>query len=153
MTVTPFYFAYGSNMNPARVEARGLHVEAVCGGVLDGVRLTFDKQSRDHAGCGHASLAFDRSARTEGVLYRLRSDDDIRAMDRYEATPVNYSREIVVVNAGSARRLAWTYFANPAVVGRGLRPERSYLEHLLAGRPYLTAAYFDRLRRVQCIDD
>ena len=148
-----FYFAYGSNMNPDRVTVRGLRFDAVDGASLDGVRLAFDKQSREHPATGHSSLAFDRPSRVEGVLYRLRDDDEIARMDRYERTPINYSREIVVVTVDDARVAAWTYFANPAVTRSGLRPERAYLEHLLAGKSYLSPDYYDRLRRVRCFDD
>ena len=52
MTTPTWYFAYGSNMNPARVSQRGMPFDAVCGAVLEGVRLSFDKQSRTHAGSG-----------------------------------------------------------------------------------------------------
>jgi gamma-glutamyl AIG2-like cyclotransferase len=151
--VSRFYFAYGSNMNPQRVAGRGLRFDRVCGASLDDVRLAFDKQSREHPHCGHANLAYERRSRVEGVLYRLRDADEIGLMDQFERTPFNYSREIVVVAVGDARFAAWTYFANPAVTHLGLRPERAYLEHLLAGRPYLSHDYFDRLNRVRCADD
>ena len=68
MTTPTWYFAYGSNMNPARVSQRGMPFDAVCGAVLEGVRLSFDKQSRTHAGSGHANLTIDAGAYVEGVL-------------------------------------------------------------------------------------
>ena len=74
-------------------------------------------------------------------------------MDPFEAAPVNYSRDVVVVEAEGTRVAAWTYFANPAVLRPTLRPERSYLEHLLAGRDYLSAPYFEWLSRTACVDD
>src|SRR5262245_27081558 len=94
-----FYFAYGSNMNPVRVASRGLRFDRVCGALFDGVRLTFDKQSRDHPHCGHANMRFERDARVEGVLYHLPMPDDIARMDVFEAVPVNYGREVVIVSA------------------------------------------------------
>ena len=148
-----YYFAYGSNMNPQRVAARGLRFGRPCGASLAGFRLAFDKQSREHPSSGHANLAFDRDERVEGVLYALHDDAEIARMDRFERAPINYSREIVVVTTEHARVAAWTYFANPAVTRPGLRPERAYLEHLLAGQPYLSRDYFDRLSRVRCVDD
>ena len=148
-----FYFAYGSNMDPARVARRGLRFDHACNAVFEGVRLTFDKQSRDHPRSGHANLAFDRHARAEGVLYRLSSPDDIARMDVFEATPVNYSRDVVVVSANGRDVVAWTYFANAAVIRAGLRPERTYLNHLLAGRGLLSREYFDWLSRIQCVDE
>lgn len=148
-----WYFAYGSNMDPERVRARGLVVDESRGGVLSGVRLTFNKQSRDHPLGGHANLTFDREARTEGVLYRLYDPNQIALMDRFEHTPINYSREIVKVLATGEVIAAWTYFANPAVIRPNLRPERSYLRHLLAGRSFISEAYYTWLCATVCADD
>ena len=151
--MTRYYFAYGSNMNPARVTERGLRFDRVSNAVLGNVRLSFDKQSREHPRSGHANLTFDRASRAEGVLYRLRDAQEIERMDRFEAAPLNYSRDVVVVESDGERVAAWTYFANAAVVRHGLRPERSYLEHLLAGRDYLSPGYFGWLSETACVDD
>jgi hypothetical protein len=148
-----FYFAYGSNMNPVRVASRGLRFDRVCGASLAGVRLTFDKQSRQHPGSGHANVAYDRLGHVEGVLYRLVSEAEIARMDPFEAAPVNYSRDVVWLRARDSAVAAWTYFANPGVIRHGLRPERAYLEHLLAGRQYLSPAYFNALSQIACVDD
>lgn len=151
--MTRWYFAYGSNMNPARVTARGLGYDTVRRGVLPGVRLTFDKQSSDHPHGGHANLSADPDGRVEGVLYGLRNANDIVLMDRFERTPINYRREIVEVFADGDRIAAWTYFANAAVIRPNLRPERAYLEHLLAGRAYLSELYYASLCATPCVDD
>jgi cation transport regulator ChaC len=151
--MSSWYFAYGSNMNPARVIARGLPVEQPRGGVLQHVRLAFNKQSRDHAGSGHANLMFDRHGCVEGVLYRLRNAGAIAQMDRFERTPINYSRDIVQVVAGRDMVSAWTYFANPAVIRADLCPERAYLQHLLAGRRFLSEPYYAWLCGTVCADD
>ena len=74
-------------------------------------------------------------------------------MDPFEAAPVNYSREVVIVAAAGEQVAAWTYFANTAVIRPALRPERSYLEHLLAGRDYLSEQYYEWLSRTACVDD
>jgi gamma-glutamylcyclotransferase (GGCT)/AIG2-like uncharacterized protein YtfP len=144
------YFAYGSNMNPARVAARGLRIAACESARLEGVRLVFDKASNDHPECAHANLAFGRNGVVEGVLYRLVDADEIRKMDPFERTPINYSRDAIVVETTHGSVNAWTYFANPGVRRAGLRPERAYLEHLLAGRPYLSAPYYSWLDRTPC---
>jgi cation transport regulator ChaC len=151
--MTRWYFAYGSNMNPQRVAARGLTFDTVRGGVLRGVRLTFDKQSSDHPHSGHANLTFDAQSHVEGVLYRLRDPDEIALMDRFERTPINYSREMVEVQADGEPILAWTYFANPAVIRANLRPDREYLAHLLAGRAYLSDSYHAFLAATVCVDE
>lgn len=150
---TQAYFAYGSNMNPARVAARGLLVESVVGARLAGFALRFDKQSRDHVGRGHANIVWDPAGVVEGVLYRLAHVDEIVKMDRFERTPVNYSRDVVLVETDHGPTPAWTYFANPAVLVPGLLPERAYLEHLLAGAAYLSTPYLARLRVWPCVDE
>jgi hypothetical protein len=162
------YFAYGSNMNPVRVRERGIGFEHATAARLEGYSLVFDKTSRAHAGLGHANVVPAPGRVVEGVLYWLVSLDEIDKMDRFESTPVNYSREVVRVRAdpshlpeghglpqsdGMAMVSTWTYFANPAVRRPDLLPPRSYLEHLLAGRPFLSDQYYEMLATWPCAED
>ncbi|XOV81562.1 MAG: gamma-glutamylcyclotransferase family protein [bacterium] len=140
------YFAYGSNMNPARVAERGLLVRAAQAGALQGFRLVFNKMSRDHVGVGHANIEFDPAGRVEGVLYELVDGDEILKMDPFERAPWNYGREVVPVQQGQRMTWAWTYFANPAVMTADLRPPRAYMAHLLAGAEYLSDGYVQALQ-------
>jgi len=146
------YFAYGSNMNPQRVRERGIRFRNLEGAWLAGYRLSFDKASSAHPGTGHANVVYSPGSTVEGVLYWLETPDQIEKMDRFESAPVNYSREVVAVtlSAGSRQVWTWTYFANPAVRRSGLKPPRSYLAHLLAGRPYLSVAYYESLAHQPC---
>ena len=146
------YFAYGSNMNPARVAERGLRVTAACGATLRGVRLVFDKVSRLHPNAAHANIVYAPGEQVEGVLYRLARADEILKMDPFERAPWNYGRDAVRVRAGGDDIWAWTYFANRAVRREGLNPPAEYLAHLLAGREHLSADYFDRLARTPVAD-
>lgn len=156
------YFAYGSNMNPDRVRTRGIEFRRAAGARLDGYALTFDKSSRHHAGAGHANIVPAPGRWVEGVLYWLAEAQEIGKMDRFEATPVNYSRDVVLVRAtdgaggadGPPPGIAtWTYFANPAVRRPGLKPPRSYLDHLLAGRAFLSTEYVRMLEAWPCHED
>lgn len=158
------YFAYGSNMNPDRVRERGISFEHASSARLHGFALAFDKTSRHHQGVGHANVIFAPERHVEGVLYWLSSTTEIEKMDRFESTPVNYSREVVSVavevaelpvyekhEAGTVpTRVAWTYFANPAVRQPDLLPPRSYLNHLLAGERFLSPEYFSMLKAWPC---
>jgi hypothetical protein len=147
------YFAYGSNMNPERVRDRGLAFDRAEGARLPGYALRFEKSAPAHAGSGHANLVWDRDGEVEGVLYWLVSVDEIRKMDPYERTPVNYSREVVVTRTQGGTVPAWTYFANPGVLRPGLRPDRAYLAHLLAATGFLSKSYAARLRAWPCVDE
>ncbi len=146
------YFAYGSNMNPARVAERGLRVTTVGGASLKGVRLVFDKVSRLHPNAAHANIVYAPGEQVEGVLYRLASADEILKMDPFERAPWNYGRDAVQVRAGDEVTWAWTYFANRAVRREGLNPPAEYLAHMLAGREHLSTDYFDRLARTPVAD-
>ena len=156
------YFAYGSNMNPDRVRTRGLEFHSLRAACLHDTRLVFDKVSSQHPGVGHANMVYAPGDRVEGVLYQLKDADEIIKMDRFERAPINYSREVVQVHVGLKETsfssdgteesvvACWTYFANPAVRQSGLLPPRSYLEHLLQGRAYLSERYYQNLAAWPC---
>jgi gamma-glutamylcyclotransferase (GGCT)/AIG2-like uncharacterized protein YtfP len=145
VTVVHHYFAFGSNMNPERVRERGLAVIEVLAARLSDHALVFDKRAADHPGSAHANVVRAPGEVVEGVLYRLRSVDEILKMDVFERAPVNYSREVVHVHTDAGAVPAWTYYANAAVRMADGRPERAYLAHLLAGEAFLSRDYHARL--------
>ncbi|WP_330114159.1 gamma-glutamylcyclotransferase family protein [Pseudomonas sp. JS3066] len=148
-----FYFAYGSNMNPARMRSRGLAFSEALAGRLEGYTLCFNKRAHDRPGRSYANIRYQRGGVVEGVLYRLEHEDEIWKMDPFEGTPIFYSRErMPVVTAGGVQP-AWVYVANPSMREDGLWPTRSYLEHLLAGREFLTPAYWEDLAAVPAHPD
>ena len=140
-----YYFAYGSNMNADRVAERGLEVVNAVAGQLADYDLVFNKMSRDHVGVGHANIQFRRGAVTQGVLYELAAVEEIFKMDPFERAPWNYGREVVQIGHDRGSTWAWTYFANPAVIRPDLSPPLEYLDHLLAGREFLSRDYVDML--------
>lgn len=145
------YFAYGSNMNPARMAARGLvhtHCEAA---ELKGFELVFNKQSHLREGVAYANIAVSPHSVVEGVLYVLQDAQQLALMDQYEGTPVRYSRDVFQIATIRDSYSAWVYTANPAYVKDGLLPESNYLEHLLSAEQYLSAAYFSKLKQQRCL--
>ena len=71
-----YYFAYGSNMNPARVVARIGETRRAVHGWLEEHRLSFDKASRVE-GIAHANVQPAPGERVEGVLYELLEAEQI----------------------------------------------------------------------------
>lgn len=152
--VVEHYFAYGSNMNPERVDARGLETVGIQGATLAGFELVFDKASQKHPGVSHANVVHAPERSVEGVLYTLGGHAEILKMDPFETAPWNYGRDVVRVDAADGRSYpAWTYFANRAVRQSGLKPPPSYLHQLLAGRAYLSSAYYEWLQAIECADE
>lgn len=144
------YFAYGSNMDPARVVDRGIRYTQISSAVLADYVLRFNKRSRNQKGAGHANIVVELGGRVEGVLYQLESPNEIEKMDVFEHVPTNYTREVVSVETQTDTLDVWTYFANPEVVLSGLKPPRWYLAHLLSGRAYLSDRYIEMLESVKC---
>lgn len=149
--MTSCYFAYGSNMNPARMRARGLDFVKAESATLPGFRLVFNKQSHCRPSVAYANVKPSSNRQVEGVLYTLAKADELDLMDHYEGTPVRYSRECLYVVTATGPRSSWIYVANPAFINDSLLPESSYLEHLLAGRDFLSADYMQMLMRHESV--
>lgn len=152
-----WYFAYGSNMNVARlVEARlkpkGVAMGARVGGRLDGWRLTFDKAARTPAGAGAGNIVPAPGEAVHGTLNAMPAAG-LTVLDGFEGvTGGHYERRTMpVVRADTGESVeAVTYVA--LKTGVGLKPTREYLGHLLAGRDLLPADYFKRLMATPTLD-
>lgn len=138
-----FYFAYGSNMNPARMRARGLEFTQYYPGILEGYELCFNKRAHNKHGVAYANVRRAPEQRVEGVLYTLEAS--ISVMDPFEGTPVRYSRELFPIATGLGVTWAWVYVANRAFVADALSVEENYLNHLLSAGDLLSAPYRQRL--------
>ena len=131
-----YYFAYGSNMNPARVRDRRMDFHSAEAGKLHHYALRFNKRSVKYPGAASANVVMARGSITEGVVYRLTHPDQIEMMDPYEGFPVRYSRFALPVQLAKETVHAWVYTANEDHIQEGLNPARWYLDHLLAGKSF-----------------
>jgi gamma-glutamylcyclotransferase (GGCT)/AIG2-like uncharacterized protein YtfP len=146
-----YYFAYGSNMNPARMAARDISTVRHFPGTLTGFDLNFDKAAHGED-AGHASVYLAPGQVVEGLVYELVHENELSKLDHFETTPVLYSRELYPIEYQGATLWSWVYIANSAALSAGRRPERWYLNHLLAGKPYLSENYYQRLAQWPCIE-
>jgi len=95
------YFAYGSNMNGARMLARVPTARHVGTATLYGWRL---------AERLYADIERWRSARVRGVVYAMDARD-LLVLDRYEGFPNTYTGDDVRVKMDDGRWVqAWAYF-------------------------------------------
>ncbi len=147
-----FYFAYGSNMNPERVKARGIKYVEVLSGHLFGYELVFNKYSSKREGSA-ANIARRKNEVTEGVLYLLSDAEQITKMDPFEGFPNHYARKMLSVVTNSKSVKAWVYIANQSFVKENLLPPRWYLNHLLGGREFLSEQYYKKLLDVRCLEN
>lgn len=149
------YFAYGSNCDPAVMKRKGVRYTARQRAVLRGYRLLFNKKSlreRLPDSIGFANINEFKSGAVEGILYDLVADD-LDTLDATERYPKHYDRVRLVVEAKSGEEVCWAYQAQPEVTADGLVPSRNYLEHILAGREFLSPQYFNALYQAKTYAD
>jgi len=152
-----WYFAYGSNMNPARLSDQRLKERAVqmgprVGGRLDGWRLVFNKIARSPAGAAAGNIVEAPGERVHGTLNEM-PEAGLEVLDIWEGVAGGHyeRRTVQVVRADTGETVdAVIYVA--LKVGEGLRPTREYLSHLLAGRDLLPADYWERLHATPTLD-
>jgi gamma-glutamylcyclotransferase (GGCT)/AIG2-like uncharacterized protein YtfP len=103
LAVTALYFAYGSNLSPARMRERIAGAEPLGAARLVGFCLRLDKRGAD--GSGKANLGHDASRSVWGALYRI----DASEWPRLDAFEPGYERIAVEVEWQGAAQAAQTY--------------------------------------------
>src|ERR1700692_2844193 len=84
------YFAYGSNMLPARLSARCRSARVVGKGIAQDFALEFSKPSKDNS--GKATLVNAQGATVPGVVYEIEAAER-DALDRHEGLGSGYRRD------------------------------------------------------------
>jgi gamma-glutamylcyclotransferase len=152
-----WYFAYGSNMNPARLldgrlAQKGVSMGERIGGRLDGWQLAFNKIARDPAGAGAGNIVVAPGQIVHGTLNAL-PDAGFDVLDIWEGVAGGHyeRRTLPIIRADTGEAVdAIAYVA--LKVGDGLRPTREYLGHLLAGQDLLPATYWTWLQATPTLD-
>jgi hypothetical protein len=114
------YFAYGSNMLPARIQGRCASARFVDRAEVAGFDLEFSKVSND--GSGKATLFGADHVCTPGALFEIPLSD-LDALDKAEGAGVGYDRDdnLSVEIAGTGECVtATTYLAT--ALDRRLKP-------------------------------
>jgi hypothetical protein len=125
----PVYFAYGSNMDPRRMEARVPGARAIGPGRLDGYRLEFNVYSTEWEG-GAANMELDQDAHLWGVLWEV-PEDEAGGLDAFHGHPTFFRREDVIVEGPEGPVIAWTLrVAHQG--GTFVRPTDAYLQTVKA---------------------
>lgn len=80
------YFAYGSNMNSARMSERKIEVSERVRANLSGFRLEFNKLAKRNPKEGYANIIGDEKGLVEGILYDI-PDSCITILDSPSLPP------------------------------------------------------------------
>lgn len=138
-------------MNQKRMHGRDVKLVNVCAGWIDGFGLRFNKRSEQDENLGCANLVYAPEERIQGLLYELQTETELNKLDHFEGTPYRYSRDLFQVQTQSGSQSAWVYIANPSVIDDKLRPATWYLEHLLAGREFISDDYRAKIASTPCV--
>ena len=150
-----WYFAYGSNMNPARLFEQRLGGEGVAygpriAGRLADWSLLFNVRVGRIRGAGYANITPQPGASTPGTLNAM-PPEGLIVLDRYEGVASgHYQRRAVTVATETGLVPAITYIARRHLA-EGLQPTEDYRAHLLAGADLLPAAHLAWLRALPCL--
>ena len=145
------YFAYGSNMLPARLKARCSTARVIGTAHAHSFGLEFSKPSKD--GSGKATLIESefQEVVTPGVLFEIERSE-LRNLDRAEGAGYGYDRDDsfhVTCTSTGATLTATTYLAS--TTEPKLEPFDWYLALVLAGSHH-HALHEDHLRRLRAIN-
>jgi len=145
------YFAYGSNMNPERMKGRNINFSSRKFAKLFDYKLVFNKKAKN-GNYTYANIIESKNDFIEGSLYEF-PDNEIIHLDQAEGYPNHYDKKIVEVTDLENNLIeATTYIAKKDKIVIGLKPQREYLNHILAGRDILTDEYYANLSKTETCD-
>ena len=139
------YFAFGSNMNPARMILRKAFFTSRVPATLHGYSLGFSFNRSD--GFGSANITPDPNGIVHGALYTLEGGG-LEKLDFFEGVAKGYYRRqnVVVRDVGGKEVEVTTYIVTGEYFKEGLKPKQEYLDHLLAGKDILPADYYETIK-------
>lgn len=148
------YFAYGSNMSLARIQARTPSATPLGCYYLTQHDLRFHKASKDGSGKCDAYFTGEDTHIIYGALFKLNPNEK-PLLDKAEGLGVGYDEKTVEVFTQNGDTVtAFTYFATR--IDSTLSPYSWYLNHVLIGanETLLPNHYIEsKIRSVQCLND
>ena len=165
-----YYFAYGSNMNPAQMAERCAAARVVCAACLPGHRLAFYGRNRVWDGGqetvvqapGHTQgqplgqpLGPTLGQDVWGVLYELSFGDaaslDVWSSVRLDGGGAYFHYPVLVRDAAGREHTAVLYKKD--VLGPPVPPSSQYLAHIAAGAEAhgLPDSYVQQLKNLQSV--
>jgi len=143
------YFAYGSNLLTARLQARTPSAQPLRTAILEGHDLRFHKIGDDDSGKCDAYFTGGHDHRVWGVVYRMAKHEK-PVLDAIEGVGQGYALKTVTLVAGNERIQAITYVVEEAYIDHAMVPFDWYHAFVLSGAQEhgLPLAYRERIAEV-----
>jgi gamma-glutamylcyclotransferase len=149
-----YYFAYGSNLHPIRLQQRVASAELVGTAIYTGHCLKFHKRSHDGSGKCNMWYSASESDQVFGAIYRMDAAHKLD-LDRFEGKGHGYIDQQISVSHAGKTWSCFTYLAQSEYIQQNLKPYRWYRDLVLQGAIYLgfPAAYIATIQAVDTIAD
>lgn len=149
------YFAYGSNMHPARLEKRIGPCDIISVARLQRAELRFHKIGLDRS--GKCDIVFQQNYSMEvwGVVYQI-SERQKSRLDQYESLGQGYQiLNTEVLTQQNQSMNVFTYQAMPQYIDHSLKPFDWYHELVMLGAQFhkFPVSYLDELQQVPFLPD
>ena len=142
-----YYFTYGSNMDEHKLKIkRKIDFYEKFSGKLDGWEIVFDKVASGKTGAAYSNISPKENSCVEGIVYKIKSEDILNKLDKDEGWPKHYEKKYMSVKTANGFLECLVYVANPNQTQNGLKPERKYLDEILAGKEFLSDSYYCELK-------
>jgi gamma-glutamylcyclotransferase len=144
-----YYLAYGSNLHPYRLSQRVPSAQLVDVVSLPGLRLGFQKRSKDgSAKCLYVATACTDD-RLHAAVYRI-ADVEKPILDAIEGLGQGYDEAWHRVRVGDSMLDAFAYTAAASHIEPGLKPYDWYREMVVLGAKFhaLPKPYIESIRGV-----
>lgn len=149
-----YYFAYGSNLHPVRLNERVASAELI--GVTEYPRhsLKFKKRSNDGSSKCTMLRTGNSSDTIFGAIYRLKPADK-KDLDRFEGNGHGYSDQLIELHHQGKQYTCFTYLAQHAYIVDNLKPYHWYKQLVILGARYLKFpdAYISSIETVKSVED
>ena len=150
---TEYYFAYGSNMDEHKLKIkRNIDFYEKFSAKLDGWKLVFDKIASGKPGVAYSNISPKINSCVEGIIYKIKSEDILNKLDKDEGWPKHYEKKYMSVKTANGFLECLVYIANPNQTQKGLKPERKYMDEILAGKEFLSDSYHSELKNTLTYD-
>ena len=148
-----YYFAYGSNLHPVRLQKRVPTANFLGLITVPGYRLCFHKRHHDdNSGKCNMFLTNQSCDVVHGALFEMNQDEK-PLLDECEG--VGYRCDTLQLQLKDASYQSFIYIAEDSHIDDSLTPHRWYREIVLLGAEHhdLPSDYVDRIRKIAAAKD
>lgn len=149
-----YYFAYGSNLHPVRLQERVPSARLIGTTGLNAHQLAFHKRSDD----GSSKCTIYKTNNADDVVYGAiyTLDPEHKSLlDKFEGNGLGYTDISITLNHQWLEYNCFTYRAQASHLVADLKPYHWYKEMVMQGAKYLgfPDAYLEKIRSVNSVED